>query len=148
MRTRMIDSIEACCVIFTVYANLWMLFLSFKIFVTFHVNPNAHTFRQYAVFCSCFWCVSWQYNSLKFNVLLKVSLCEYFANLWMLFIFYLHVQSSAHTFLQPTVFVVISGAFLNSWTTVGYLLGVFFRLWYLFWSVFPLLLGANTGNLS
>ena len=36
----------------------------------------------------------------------------------------------------------------NSLTTVGYLLGVFFRLWIPFLVVFPLLLGASTGNLS
>ena len=37
---------------------------------------------------------------------------------------------------------------LNSLTTIGYLLGVFFRLWIPFWSVFPLLLGDSTENLS
>ena len=39
--------------------------------------------------------------------------------------------------------------FLNSLRTIGYLLEVFIELWgYLPWSVFSLLFGASTGNLS
>ena len=42
--------------------------------------------------------------------------------------------------------VLLDGNMLNSLTTVGYLLEVFSKLWIP--SLFPLLLGANTGNLS
>ena len=38
-------------------------------------------------------------------------------------------------------------ALFNSLTTVGYLLEVFIKVW-IPWSVFSLLLGASTGNLS
>ena len=46
----------------------------------------------------------------------------------------------------------MNSSFTVTWlltlTTVGYLLGVFFRLWIPFWSVFRLLLAASMGNLS
>ena len=52
--------------------------------------------------------------------------------------------------IKPSWFwSVVNVAFIiNSLTTVGYLLGVFFRLWIPFLVRIPLLLGASTGNLS
>ena len=52
--------------------------------------------------------------------------------------------------IKPSWFwSVVNVAFIiNSLTTVGYLLGVVFRLWIPFLVRIPLLLGASTGNLS
>ena len=54
-----------------------------------------------------------------------------------------------HTYLKMTEVAPFCAHFqsFNSSNTVGYLLEVFFRLWILFWSVYPLLHGASTENL-
>ena len=50
-----------------------------------------------------------------------------------------------HAYVIPYMSVMRQ---LNSLTTIGYLLEVLFGYGYLLYSVFPLLLGASTGNVS